>query len=231
MPGSTAPPAASRSTSRSWAWPPTDATAERLLAGGHPTAASSATATPRSTARPGCIHSQQAHRRHGPHARRRRVLAGRLRRRHLLPTATRSSTARRVASTSTSPSSAWRPRPTAAATGWWPPTAASSPTATRSSTARPARIHLVQPIVGMAAMPDGGGYWFTAADGGLFNYGNAPFLRRRGRAGPRHGRRHGHRRGPDSSGGFRRPGDPAHAHGPVPFVRPLPANVRHYAAR
>ena len=27
----------------------------------------------------------------------------------------------------------------------------------------------------MAGMPDGGGYWFTAADGGLFNYGNAPF--------------------------------------------------------
>ena len=28
----------------------------------------------------------------------------------------------------------------------------------------------------MAAMPDGGGYWFSAADGGLFNYGDAPFL-------------------------------------------------------
>ena len=28
-------------------------------------------------------------------------------------------------------SSAWRPRPTGAATGWWPPTAASSPSATR----------------------------------------------------------------------------------------------------
>ena len=27
----------------------------------------------------------------------------------------------------------------------------------------------------MAAMPDGAGYWFTAADGGLFNYGTAPF--------------------------------------------------------
>jgi hypothetical protein len=25
-------------------------------------------------------------------------------------------------------------------------------------------------------MPDGGGYWFSAADGGLFNYGDAPFL-------------------------------------------------------
>ena len=27
----------------------------------------------------------------------------------------------------------------------------------------------------MAAMPDGGGYWFSAADGGVFNYGTAPF--------------------------------------------------------
>jgi len=34
---------------------------------------------------------------------------------------------------------------------------------------------LNQPIVAMAAMPDGGGYWFTAADGGLFNFGDAPF--------------------------------------------------------
>jgi len=36
-------------------------------------------------------------------------------------------------------------------------------------------LHLNQPIVGMAAMPDGSGYWFTATDGGLFNYGDAPF--------------------------------------------------------
>ena len=36
-------------------------------------------------------------------------------------------------------------------------------------------IHLNQPIVGMTPMPDGSGYWFTAADGGLFNYGDAPF--------------------------------------------------------
>ena len=31
---------------------------------------------------------------------------------------------------------AWPPRPTARATGWWPPTAASSPSATPPSTAR-----------------------------------------------------------------------------------------------
>ena len=47
--------------------------------------------------------------------------------------------------------------PTAAATGWWRPTGASSATATPRSTARPERIHLNKPIVGMAATPDGGG--------------------------------------------------------------------------
>ena len=44
-----------------------------------------------------------------------------------------------AACTSTSPSWAWRRRPTAGATGSWPPTAGSSATATPSSTARPAR--------------------------------------------------------------------------------------------
>ncbi len=27
----------------------------------------------------------------------------------------------------------------------------------------------------MAATPDGGGYWLTASDGGVFNFGDAPF--------------------------------------------------------
>src|SRR6185437_9682079 len=38
--------------------------------------------------------------------------------------------------TSTSPSSVWPPPPTARATGWWPPTAACSPTATPHSRGR-----------------------------------------------------------------------------------------------
>jgi hypothetical protein len=46
---------------------------------------------------------------------------------------------------STSPSSAWRPRPTAAATGWWPPTAASSATATPRSTAPAAASRSTSP--------------------------------------------------------------------------------------
>ncbi|MHB8189917.1 MAG: glycoside hydrolase family 25 domain-containing protein [Ferrimicrobium sp.] len=31
------------------------------------------------------------------------------------------------------------------------------------------------PIVGIASSPDGGGYWLVAADGGVFNFGDAPF--------------------------------------------------------
>ncbi len=34
---------------------------------------------------------------------------------------------------------------------------------------------LNKPIVGMAATPDGGGYWLVASDGGIFTYGDAHF--------------------------------------------------------
>jgi len=36
--------------------------------------------------------------------------------------------------------------------------------------------HLNRPVVGMAATPDGQGYWLAAADGGVFAYGDAGFL-------------------------------------------------------
>ena len=36
-------------------------------------------------------------------------------------------------------------------------------------------IHLNQPIVGMAATPDGQGYWLVASDGGVFAFGDAGF--------------------------------------------------------
>ncbi|MHB1891615.1 MAG: hypothetical protein ACYCUF_12140, partial [Acidimicrobiales bacterium] len=32
------------------------------------------------------------------------------------------------------------------------------------------------PVVGMAATPDGGGYWLVAADGGVFSFGDASFF-------------------------------------------------------
>ncbi|WP_298334650.1 hypothetical protein [Ferrimicrobium sp.] len=35
---------------------------------------------------------------------------------------------------------------------------------------------LNKPIVGMTVAPGGGGYWLVAADGGVFNFGSAPFL-------------------------------------------------------
>ena len=31
-------------------------------------------------------------------------------------------------------------------------------------------------IVGMASTPDGAGYWLVASDGGIFTFGDAPFL-------------------------------------------------------
>ena len=34
---------------------------------------------------------------------------------------------------------------------------------------------LNKPAVGMAATPDGGGYWLVASDGGVFSYGDAGF--------------------------------------------------------
>jgi hypothetical protein len=38
-----------------------------------------------------------------------------------------------------------------------------------------ANIHLNQPIVTMAATPDGNGYWLVATDGGIFAFGDAAF--------------------------------------------------------
>jgi hypothetical protein len=37
-------------------------------------------------------------------------------------------------------------------------------------------LHLNQPIVGMAATPDGRGYWLVASDGGIFSFGDAAFF-------------------------------------------------------
>ncbi|WP_200891146.1 hypothetical protein, partial [Acidithrix ferrooxidans] len=39
----------------------------------------------------------------------------------------------------------------------------------------PAISNLNKPIVGMAATPDGKGYWLVASDGGIFTYGDAGF--------------------------------------------------------
>jgi hypothetical protein len=72
------------------------------------------------------------------------------------------------------------PPPTAVATGWWPPTAGSSASATPGSTARWEALPSVKPVVGMAPPPPAVGYWLVAADGGVFSFGDAGFYGSRG---------------------------------------------------
>jgi hypothetical protein len=36
-------------------------------------------------------------------------------------------------------------------------------------------LRLNQPVIAMSPTGDGGGYWFTALDGGVFSYGDAQF--------------------------------------------------------
>ena len=80
-----------------------------------------------------------------------------------------------AASTSTRPSSVWRPRPTAAATGSSPPTAGCSASATPASTVRWAASTSTRPSSGWRPRSDGRGYWLVAADGGVFSFGDAGF--------------------------------------------------------
>ena len=62
--------------------------------------------------------------------------------------------------------------PDGGATGSWPPTAASSTTATPpSGLGRP--LPLNKPVVGMAG-PLGGGYYLVASDGGIFASHHGP---------------------------------------------------------
>ncbi len=36
--------------------------------------------------------------------------------------------------------------------------------------------HLNDPLIAMAATPDGGGYWLVASDGGVYSFGDARFM-------------------------------------------------------
>ena len=60
------------------------------------------------------------------------------------------------------------------AIGWWHPTAGSSATG-RPVLRSAGNLQLNSPIVGMASTPDGRGYRMVAADGGIFNFGDAGF--------------------------------------------------------
>ena len=192
------------STSRSSAWPPPPTA--RATGWWPPTGASSPSATPASTARPATCASTSPSSAWPPRPTA-RATGWWPRTGASSPSATPASTARPATCASTSPSSAWPPRPTARATGWWPRTGASSPSATPASTARPASLRLNQPIVGMAATPDGKGYWLVAADGGIFTFGDAGFYGSTGAPAPRRAHR-GHggqpRRGRLLAGGGRR---------------------------
>ena len=54
-------------------------------------------------------------------------------------------------------------------------TEASSPSGTPHFYGSTGAIHLNKPVVGMAATPDGHGYWLVASDGGIFSFGDAAF--------------------------------------------------------
>ena len=76
---------------------------------------------------------------------------------------------------STRPSPTSSPPLTARATGWWPQTAASSPSGTPHFYGSMGGKHLNAPVVDIAPTADGGGYWLVASDGGVFTFGDAIF--------------------------------------------------------
>jgi len=65
--------------------------------------------------------------------------------------------------------------PTARATGWWPPTAASSPSATAPFTARPGTSAQSNRSSGCPPTRPATGTWLVASDGGIFTFGDAQF--------------------------------------------------------
>ena len=123
----------------------------------------------------GSHRAQQADRRHGADARRQGLLARGLRRRDLLLRRRQVLRQHRQHAAQQAGRGDGGDAERQRATGWSPPTAASSPTATRRSTAAPAAIVLNKPIIGMITGPGGGGYFLVASDGGIFSFGTAPF--------------------------------------------------------
>ena len=101
------------------------------------------------------------------------LLGGRVRRRCVRRAQERQLRLRRVRRgpfTSTGPSWGWLPPRTGAGTGSSRPTAVSSRTAMRTSSARRATWRSTAPSLSpaAAATPDGLGYWLVASDGGVF---------------------------------------------------------------
>ena len=70
----------------------------------------------------------------------------------------------------------WPPPRPARATGWWPPTAGSSPSATRRSSGRwPARTCPSRSSTSPAPRP-APGYWMTTSDGQVYGFGDAAYF-------------------------------------------------------
>ena len=140
-----------------------------------PTAASSATATPRFYGSTGNLVLNQPGGGHGGHPRRTRLLAGGLRRRRLR--LRRCPLLRLDGRSAPQPAGGrhGRAHPAATATGWWPPTAGSSRSATAPFYGSTGNLALVRPVVGMAAPRTASGYWMVASDGGIFAFGDAAF--------------------------------------------------------
>ena len=119
--------------------------------------------------------SQPAHRRHGAHDRRPRVLARRLRRRHLQLRRRRVLRLRRGHAPQPAHRRHGAPRPAAAGTGSSPPTAASSATATPRSTGRREPSASTSPSSAWRPRRTAAGYWLVASDGGVFTFGDAGY--------------------------------------------------------
>ena len=70
---------------------------------------------------------------------------------------------------------AWTPPRTARATGWSASDGGVYAFGDAAFHGSMGGMALNVPVVGMAATPNGTGYWLAAADGGVFSFGSAPF--------------------------------------------------------
>ena len=118
---------------------------------------------------------ERGDRRHCADPQRSRLLAGGQPTAGCSRSATAASTVPWAACISTPPSSPWPP-PTTAATGSSPPTVASSASGALSFYGSAGGTRLNAPVTGVAATPDGQGYWLVGSDGGVFTYGDAAYL-------------------------------------------------------